>query len=519
MRRISTIAFALSTLLLVSICFAQQTSTSVAPSAPKETQGTNNNTSPNEYLGKKPDLVNGRGSANYLPIWLNPVTLGSSAIFQSGGNVGVGTTKPQATLDVDGDVNSATTYGIGGSGVLSIGGPADNNLFLGIGAGANDVGGSGKSNVFSGHQAGYNNTDGHDNTFVGSGAGYSNASACCNTFVGSGAGASSTTAYYNSFFGAGAGMSNTTGRANNFFGYEAGGSNTTGFGNVFFGYDAGISNTTGADNTIAGYIAGLFNSTGCCNAFYGTAAGEYNTTGDSDVFLGYEAGESNTIGGADTFSGVGAGMSNTTGNYNTFYGYEAGYNNTTGNSNIYFGNQGPVSGTESNTIRLGTQGNSNGQQSTAYIAGIYNTTSSGGISVYINANGQMGTMPSSLRFKEQVRDMGDSTNALMELRPVTFLYKPDYAKGERTLQYGLIAEEVTKVYPELVAYDTDGQPYSVRYQYLSVMLLNEVQKQYRRAENEAKVITTQQQKIDELEQRLNRLERLVGDQAQMVASE
>ena len=104
-------------------------------------------------------------------------------------------------------------------------------------------------------------------------------------------------------------------------------------------------------------------------------------------------------------------------------------------------------------------------------------------------------MTSSLRFKEQVRDMGDSTNALMKLRPVTFLYKPEYENGERTLQYGLIAEEVAKVYPELVAYDNDGQPYTVRYQYLSTMLLNEVQKQYRRAEAEPKVIKAQQQKI------------------------
>ena len=98
--------------------------------------------------------------------------------------------------------------------------------------------------------------------------------------------------------------------------------------------------------------------------------------------------------------------------------------------------------------------------------------------------------------------MGDSTSALMKLRPVTFLYKPEYDKGERTLQYGLIAEEVAKVYPELVAYDNDGQPYTVRYQYLSTMLLNEVQKQYRRAEAEAKVITVQQDEIEAQHQQM-----------------
>ena len=95
-------------------------------------------------------------------------------------------------------------------------------------------------------------------------------------------------------------------------------------------------------------------------------------------------------------------------------------------------------------------------QTKTYISGIYGSTSSSGIPVYINSNGQLGTQTSSVRFKEQVRDMGDSTSALMKLRPVTFLYKPEYADGERTLQYGLIAEEVAKVYPELVAYDISG---------------------------------------------------------------
>jgi hypothetical protein len=127
----------------------------------------------------------------------------------------------------------------------------------------------------------------------------------------------------------------------------------------------------------------------------------------------------------------------------------------------------------------------------------------------VDSNGQLGTIVSSRRFKEQIRDMGDSSRALMNLRPVTFLYKPEYDKGQRTLQYGLVAEEVAEVYPDLVAYDPDGKPYTVKYQYLTTMLLNEVQKQYHRAEAEAKVITEQEEKIEELEQRFSRLERVV----------
>jgi hypothetical protein len=124
------------------------------------------------------------------------------------------------------------------------------------------------------------------------------------------------------------------------------------------------------------------------------------------------------------------------------------------------------------------------------------------VEVYVNGQGQLGTTTSSLRFKEQVRDMGDSTNDLMKLRPVTFFYKPEYANGEHTLEYGLIAEEVAKVYPELVAYDKDGQPYTVRYQYIATMLLNEVQKQNHRAEAQADLIKAQQQEIDDLKQQL-----------------
>src|SRR5215469_5020630 len=113
--------------------------------------------------------------------------------------------------------------------------------------------------------------------------------------------------------------------------------------------------------------------------------------------------------------------------------------------------------------------------------------------------------------------MEDSSSALMRLRPVTFLYRPEYDKGQRTLQYGLIAEEVAEVYPDLVAYEPDGKPYTVKYQYLTTMLLNEVQKQYRRAEAEAEVITSQEQKIEDLEQRLSRLEKLMANQERVVA--
>ncbi|MFZ0312770.1 MAG: tail fiber domain-containing protein, partial [Candidatus Korobacteraceae bacterium] len=319
----------------------------------------------------------------------------------------------------------------------------------------------------------------------------------------------------NSFSGESSGYNNTTGASNTFSGENAGFSNTTGYFNTFSGADAGYNNTTGNCNSFSGESSGYNNTTGACNTFSGENAGFSNTTGYFNTFSGENAGFSNTTANDNTFSGADAGYNNTTGGGNTFYGNRAGYNNTTGDNNVYISNEG--TGSESSTIRIG--GNTgDGPQTAAYIAGIYGSSVDGnGIPVYVDNNGQLGTVVSSRRFKEQIADMGDSTDALMELRPVTFLYKPEYSNGDRTLQYGLIAEEVAQVYPELVAYDNDGQPYTVRYQYLTPMLLNEVQKQYRRAEAQADVIKTQEQKIDsqqnqieEMQQRLSRLEALVG---------
>ena len=314
----------------------------------------------------------------------------------------------------------------------------------------------------------------------------------------------------NLFLGALAGFSNPSGSANTFAGYAAGYTNATGIANSFYGWESGQSNLDGSRNTFYGYSAGGDNISGGDNTFSGFEAGLSNTLGDDNSFFGFQAGRNNTSGSLNTYAGYQAGQ-NTTGSYNSFYGQQAGINNPTGNSNIYVGNVGI--GAENNIIRIGTPGTSNAQQNATYIAGIFGSSVGGsGIAVYVDSNGQLGTAVSSRRFKEQIRDMGDSTDALMKLRPVTFLYKPEYDKGRRSLQYGLIAEEVAEVYPELVAYGKDGKPYTVKYQYLTTMLLNEMQRQYHRAEAEATVITAQQQKIDELEHRLSRLESMMGTQ-------
>ena len=198
------------------------------------------------------------------------------------------------------------------------------------------------------------------------------------------------------------------------------------------------------------------------------------TTGNGDVYVGWASGPSGTSAAYNTFVGAQTGFYNTTGSSNLYLGFSAGISNTSGSGNVYLAHGG-VNG-ESNTIRIG------GGQQAAFISGVYGVTSGSGVPVYINSAGQLGTLTSSQKYKENIADMGDITSALMKLRPVTFYYKPEYDKGERTRQYGLIAEEVAKIYPDLVAWNPDGSPYTVRYQYLSSMLLNEVQKQRRQLE-------------------------------------
>jgi hypothetical protein len=164
-------------------------------------------------------------------------------------------------------------------------------------------------------------------------------------------------------------------------------------------------------------------------------------------------------------------VNNTTGSNNTAIGDLAGSNQTTGSDNIYVANAGVAM--ESNTIRIGTPGT----HTLTYISGITGTDVGAGASmVVIDANGQLGTMSSSRRFKEDIRDMDEASDGLMQLRPVTFRYKKEHAGGERPVQPGLIAEEVAEVYPDLVTHSAEGEIQSVQYHKLTT-LLNELQKQ------------------------------------------
>jgi hypothetical protein len=224
--------------------------------------------------------------------------------------------------------------------------------------------------------------------------------------------------------------------------------------------------------------------------------------GGNNAFFGANAGGSNTNGSNNSFFGEMAASANSTGSGNIVIGSVAGLNLVTGNNNIYLANAGAE---ESNTIRIGTEGT----QTATFIAGINGVNVNPSSSVVVNSSGQLGIIVSSRRFKKDIRSMGDASSNLMRLRPVTFLYRPEYAAGDQTLQYGLIAEEVAKVYPDLVSFGTDGKPQTVRYHLLSTMLLNEVQKQESHILSQTQQLKSQAQQIADLENRLRRLESLL----------
>jgi hypothetical protein len=147
------------------------------------------------------------------------------------------------------------------------------------------------------------------------------------------------------------------------------------------------------------------------------------------------------------------------------------------------------SSSDSHTIRIGTPGT----QTSFYAAGVDGVTVSSGVEVYINSSGQLGTVNSSIRFKEDIHDMGDASGAIFRLRPVTYRYRQSYADGSKPVDYGLIAEEVSEVYPDLVVKGADGQIQTVQYQKLTPMLLNELQKQHRLVEKMEKTLEQQQE--------------------------
>jgi len=349
-----------------------------------------------------------------------------------------------------------------------------------------------------GFQALTNSTQG-DNTGVGWHALFSNGLGYANTAFGVDVMGLNDTGSFNTAAGFTALLHNN-GDYNTAYGAQALYSNTTGETNTALGYQALYNNTTGG-NTAVGFQALLINTVGSRNVALGVAALLGLTGGDSNTAVGNVSlgnGESVNF---NTALGRRA-LGRTQGDQNTGLGFFAGSNlNDDGTNNIYIGNVGPVPiGTESNTIRIGTQtatvatlGNPPAEShampahTAIFIAGITGTAVTGR-PVMIDTNGRLGTAPSSARFKEEIKPMDKASKAILALKPVTFRYKKE-VDAERTPQFGLVAEEVEKVNPDLVARDEQGKPYTVRYEAVNAMLLNEFLKEHRQVQEQGATIT------------------------------
>jgi hypothetical protein len=282
----------------------------------------------------------------------------------------------------------------------------------------------------------------------------------------------------------------TTGAFNTAIGSKALFGNTTGGQNTATGDHALRHNTTGSQNTATGTRALFDNSTGLQNTANGENALYFNTIGERNTANGYFALGENTTGSDNTANGEAALLRNTTGSNNIGLGDNAGEALTTGSNNIDIGNPGVTA--ESNTIRIGEEG----KQTDTFIAGIHGETVTGS-AVFINSAGRLGTVPSSQRFKDNITPMDKLSEGLFALEPVTFHYKKELDPVGGS-QFGLVAEQVVKVNPDLVVRDKEGKPYSVRYDQVNAMLLNEFLKEHREVQElkkEVAALTAGLQKV------------------------
>jgi len=343
----------------------------------------------------------------------------------------------------------------------------------------------------------------------GTGALFSLTAGTNNTAVGSEALFSLTTGKQNTGVGAQA-LKNDTGDKNTAIGFQGLVRNTTGDSNTAGGWRALFKNTAGDRNTASGRETLLSNTTGFENTGTGAVALQNNTTGNDNTATGFAALNNNTTGAVNTAVGTGSLVNSGTGDLNIALGFGAGVNLTAGANNIYIGDLGAA--TESNIIRIGSEvavrdqfGVLHPAHTATYIAGISDAEASGGDPVFITSTGKLGTVnvPSSARFKEEIKPMNKASETILALKPVAFRYKKALdAKG--TPQFGLVAEEVEKVAPDLVKRDRDGKVQTVRYDAVNAMLLNEFLKAHRRIEEQEHAIAELKAEVAGLTARVNK---------------
>jgi hypothetical protein len=343
----------------------------------------------------------------------------------------------------------------------------------------------GEENSAFGFQVLQRNTAGQKNTGIGANAMYMNKTGHGNTAVGERALYGNINANMNTAVGIAALYSNVSGQFNVAMGATALHDNTEGDYNVASGFMALFDNTTGRYNVATGMSA-LFRNT----------IGMYNTANGSNAL------SNNTRGWFNTAEGNSA-LYNAKGSRNVGIGNHAGYNITQGDDNIIIGANQKGRIEDRGVIRIGSKA----YQETTYIAGIRGVTTgmANAVPVVIDSTGQLGTVVSSRRYKEDIQPMGSVSDRLLALRPVTFRYAQPFDDGSKPVQFGLVAEEVAAAFPELAVNGENGEPETVRYDLLAPLLLNELQKQHKiAASQDARIVALESQ----LATMLKRIEQL-----------
>jgi hypothetical protein len=462
------------------------------------------------------NTAEGTGALGFLTTGSANTAVGSSAlqnITTANQNTAIGAFALIGPNNASGSDNTATGFS-----ALSANTASRNTA---DGSGALQSNTTGNTNTATGNVALFTNSSGSFNTATGAFALELNTTGDQNTATGYAALLGNKTGADNTANGVAALLRNSTGNDNTASGYEALVNNTIGSDNTANGSLALSSNTTGSDNTANGAFALAGNSTGGgntatgwsalqansnggFNAAYGNYALYSNTTGYSNVADGVDALYYNKVGHDNTAEGYGALLHNT-GSNNTALGSGAGFNLTTGTNNIDIGAAG-VAG-DSGKIRIGKQGT----QNATFIAGIFGVTMTGS-PVVVNSSGKLGVSgASSARFKEAIKPMDKDSEAILALKPVTFRYKQEI-DPDKIPQFGLIAEQVDKVDPNLVVRDENGEVTSVRYDAVNAMFLNEFLKEHR---------TVQQQtsKLKEQDGTISRLKALIREQEKLAVQQ
>jgi hypothetical protein len=322
---------------------------------------------------------------------------------------------------------------------------------------------------------------GLSSTFLGEAALLFN-SGDANTAVGAEALNFNTTGRFNTATGAGALQSNTTGGFNTATGTVALSSNTTGSNNTAIGRNALANNITGSNNTATGVFALLNNVTGYRNTATGANALQNSKVGHDNTAIGFQA-LYNDENGSD----------------NVAVGFNAGLNLTTGTGNVYIGYGVLGVAAESNTTR---------------IRNVYPSAASGR-AVYVNSDNKIGTLVSSRRFKEQIKPMDEASEAILALKPVTFHYKKEI-EPDGGIMFGLVAEDVEKVDPDLVTRNEKGEPETVRYDAVNAMLLNEFLKEHRNVEEQGKTVSELKSIVEKREAAAAKQESTIASQQKQI---